>query len=172
MKIISGEGWKDHRTKRPPPSVRRSLKAPTAPLLFLRECQCLSTRRSYWYQQVYDLLEILILSLTEGQASEMPVSGDHSLTGIERDCVCGSCWYYHHSLQTLTRPEAALVRQSADPLIILDACINVATSGFDAGRNYFPAPTIKGLSTQERRCATKCFNQPRHLPHFDRRITI
>ena len=44
-----------------------------------------------WYQHVYDIPEMLILPLKDNQTSEMPVSGDFSLTGIERDCIYESC---------------------------------------------------------------------------------
>ena len=37
---------------------------------------------------------MLIRSLTEGLASEILVSGIHSLTGMERDSMRDSCWYY------------------------------------------------------------------------------
>ena len=49
--------------------------------------ECLSNARSHRYQHVYDTPEMLILSHAAACTSEIPVSGDYSLTGIERDCM-------------------------------------------------------------------------------------
>jgi hypothetical protein len=72
---------------------------------FLRICQCLFNRGSHWCQDVDDLLEMLILSLTREQSSERPISGNHSLTGIEPHLICESCRHHYFSLQTLAENE-------------------------------------------------------------------
>jgi hypothetical protein len=48
---------------------------------------------SHRHQHLYSILEMLILSLTEAQTSEMSVSGDCALTGIEHYIMNESSWY-------------------------------------------------------------------------------
>jgi hypothetical protein len=54
------------------------------------------TLASHRHQYLYGMLDMLILSLTEAQTSEMSVSGDCSLTGIEHYIMNESSWYYHY----------------------------------------------------------------------------
>jgi hypothetical protein len=54
-------------------------------------CQSLSNRQSHWYKYVYDILAMLVPTRIEARISEIPVSGDYSLTGVKCDSRHESC---------------------------------------------------------------------------------